>query len=201
MNFLLQFFISYLLLYRYITLFGVTFLAALALPIPSAATVMASAAFAGQGYFNPLYVFIVAVVGNVLGDNVGYWLTRLYGKKIVYRVGLRKITNSELFNAIEKRINHWPGVIIFLSRFEVIATLSVNFISGLGKMPYQRYLMYEIPGEIAQVLMYGSIGYVFGNNWQNIDDSIGQLWLVVTPTAALLIFFYWKKIVHWIIQR
>ena len=200
MSFIQQVILSYLLLYKYTLLFSVTFLAAFALPVPSASTLMAAAAFSSQGYFNIVFVFIIASLGNILGDNFGYWLARLYGKPVLYYIGLGKTVDSEVFRAVERRINHRPGLIIFFSRFEVIATLSVNIISGLGKMPYFRFLPYEIIGEVAQVFMYGGIGYFFGNNWQSINDSIGQFWLIITPTAALLIFLFWKKIFRWIIK-
>ena len=82
MSFLIQFILPYILLYKYIALFVITFLASIALPIPAGGLLVASAAFASQGYFNIVKVIIVVIIANVLGDNVCYWLTRIFGIKI-----------------------------------------------------------------------------------------------------------------------
>jgi len=149
--------LSFLLLYNYVALFGITYLAALALPVPSAATLMASAAFASQGYFNFFWVIIVACLGNIMGDNTGYWLARRYGRSILYRVGFKRVLDSSNFQSIEKQVKCRPALIVFFSRFQVWATLSVNLISGLSKMRYASYLFYEVLGEIIQVTMFAGL--------------------------------------------
>lgn len=198
MNFLLQNILSYLLLYKYAALFLVTFLAALALPIPSAATVMASAAFAGQGYLSLPWVVVIASLGNIFGDNIGYWVARVYGKPVLYKIGFRKVLESPKLRGIEERVRQKPGLFVFFSRFEVIMTLSVNALSGLGKMKYSRYLFYEVSGEVFQVCIYAAFGYFFGSDWQVISNIFGQLWIVFVLVAAFFLVVYWKKIVNWL---
>jgi membrane protein DedA with SNARE-associated domain len=194
MDFLFQTFLPYLLLYKYAALFTVTFLGALALPIPSAASLMAASAFASQGYFSLPEVILVAVLGNIAGDNLGYWIARLYGKQVLERIGFKRVLNSSIFRIVEGRVTERPALFIFFSRFEVIATLSVNLIAGLTKLSYARYLACEVIGEIAQVLAYASIGYFFGDNWQEATTLIGKLSLLAFAVAALFVGLLWKKI-------
>ncbi len=201
MDFLLQTILSYLLVYKYTTLFTVTLLAAIALPIPSAATLMASAAFASQGYFNMDLVILTASAGNILGDSAGFWLARRFGQPVLRRIGFRKLLDSPGFKAIERRIQRGPALIIFFSRFEVLATLSVNFITGLGQLPYLRYLLYEVPGEIVQVLIFASIGYAFGSAWEDINNLIGKFSLLIALALILLTMTLWKKIINRLIRE
>lgn len=194
MDFLLPTILSYLLLYKYLVLFSITFLAALALPIPSAASLMASAAFASQGYFNPIVVFLVATIGNIAGDNLGYWLARYYGKPVLLRIGFKKILNSQALQNAEIRLNRQPALFVFFSRFEVIATISVNLVSGLGKMAYSSYLFYEALGEIVQVTVYGTLGYLFGSNWQEIYSLVNNFSLAIVLIVILIMVLFWKSI-------
>jgi membrane protein DedA with SNARE-associated domain len=194
MDFFLNTALEYLLLYKYIALFVISFLAALALPIPSAAPLMAAAALSGQGTFHIAWVILVASIGNILGDNVGYWLSRLYGKPVLYKLGYRKFLDSPALRIIEKYIGKHPTLTIFASRFEVIATISVNILSGLGRIPYGQYLAYEASGEVFQVLIYASIGYSLGNNWKEFNTVLGQVSFFTTVAVAIFLLFFSKKV-------
>lgn len=193
MDFLLSTFLSYLLIYKYAALFVITFLAALAFPIPSAAPLMASAAFASQNYLNIGWVVFVASLGNILGDNVGYWIARKYGKKFLYKVKWGHVLDSPNFKILERRLVKRPGFVIFLTRFEVIATISVNLLSGLAKMPYGKFLLFEIPGELFQVSIYATLGYVFGSSWQAVNSIIGKVSFVTTICVAIALVIFYKK--------
>ncbi len=185
--------LPYLLLYKYWALFGITFIAAFFFPVPPGTLIMASAAFSFQGYFDITWVIIVSILGNILGDNAGYWIARLYGTQMLYRIGLRKTLESPRYQKIQARIVRRPGFIIFISRFEVFTNLAVNLISGLGKVSYRKYLLYESIGEISQVLIYGSIGYIFGSNWQTISSLIGRGLLIIVIIAIVLWLIMRKK--------
>ena len=119
MDILIQAILPFVLIYKYWALFTLTFLASLAIPIPAGTILIASAAFASQGYFNITTIFIVVIIANIAGDNVSYWLARLYGKKVFsYIKFTKKILESKNFELIEKIISHRPGFIVFISRFE-----------------------------------------------------------------------------------
>lgn len=201
MDFLLQTILSYLLLYKYLALFGVTFLAALALPIPAAATVMASAAFASQGYFNINLVAFWASLGNILGDTAGYWLARGFGQPVLRAIGLGKLLDSAVFHALASQVRKKTAPIVFFSRFEVLATLSVNFICGLGKISYWKYLAYQAPGEMVQVLLFVTVGYLVGSGWQEINNLLGGFSLVIGLVLIVLIMLLWRRITKWLIKK
>lgn len=196
MDFLVGIIIPYILLYKYWALFIITFLASLAIPIPAGSLLIASAAFASQGYFNIYTLLIVAVVANLAGDNVSYWLARLYGGKILSRIPfIRNILISKNFVIVEKNISKRPGFVIFLSRFEVISTLTINFICGLGRVTYKKFMIFEFIGTLSSVLFYAIIGYSFGDSWQAINQLIGNFTILLFLTIALGISLFWKKIV------
>ncbi len=197
MDYLAQAILPYVLLYKYWALFVITFLASLALPIPAGTLLVASSAFAAQGYFNIAIVITVVIVANILGDNVLYWLARLYGEKILYKVGfLRKILTSRNFKLVEKRIAERPGFVIFISRFEVIATLTVNLICGMGKVSYRKFMLYEVIGAFIDAFFYGMLGYLFGDSWQAVNNLIGNFSILFFAAIALGVVLFWKKIIH-----
>lgn len=197
MGALAQTILPYVLLYKYWALFIITFLGSLAIPIPAGTLLVASAAFASQGYFNIVVLIFVVMLANMAGDNLCFWLARLYGKRILYRVGfLRKILTSRNFGIIEKRINERPGFIIFITRFEVIATLTTNLICGLGRVAYKKFLAFEALGAFFDTFFYAMIGYLFGDSWEAVNKLIGNFSILFFLAIALAVALFWKKIIN-----
>lgn len=194
MTLIVQIILPYLLLYKYWAIFTITLVAALALPIPPGTLLMASAAFAAQGYLSFAWVVIIGALGNIVGDNIGYWLARKYGRAVLNKIGFRKILESKKYANIEQRIQNKPGFLIFISRFEVFSNLAVNIICGLGKVNYKKYIVYEVIGEALQVFIYCGIGYIVGDNWIAISGLITKFLTLIILIAALFVALFWKRI-------
>lgn len=194
MNFIVQIILPYLLLYKYWAIFVITLVAALAFPIPPGTLLMASAAFASQGYFSFTWVVVVGSLGNIVGDNIGYWLARKYGKSVLCRIGFRKTLDSQKYKNIEERIRRNPKFLIFISRFEVFSNLAVNLICGLSDLEYKKYIVFEVLGEISQVFIYCAIGYIVGDNWMVISGIITKFLILIILVLGLLIAIFWEKI-------
>lgn len=193
MDYIIQHIIPYLLLYKYITIFIIAFAAAFIVPIPSGNVLMISSAFASAGYFNIFLIISISIVGNILGDNLGYWVARIYGRDFLSHIGLRRVLESKSFKDIEYKFNRHPGVIIFISRFEVLSTLSVNLLSGISKTNYKKYLIHESIGSISQVTMYSLIGYFFADSWESINTTIGRIALVLGLIIIFILISFGKK--------
>jgi membrane protein DedA with SNARE-associated domain len=149
---------------------------------------MASAALAGQGYFSFFWIVVIGSLGNIIGDNIGYFLARRYGKYVFYKMGLKKSIESDRYKRIEERLVKHSGFVIFITRFEVFSNLAVNIMCGLSKLPYKKYLAFEVVGEVAQVLLYCSIGYFVGDNWVVINTIMSKS--IIYTALVLLIFIF-----------
>ncbi|NCU28230.1 MAG: DedA family protein [Candidatus Moranbacteria bacterium] len=195
MDFLLQNLLIYLALYKYTTVFVISFLAAFIIPIPSGSLLMAASAYARFGYFDIYTVVLISIIANILGDNAGYFLARKYGYEVLSKFGFKRILNSKKFKEIEVKYNNHPGFIIFVSRFEVLSTLSVNLLSGISKTPYRKYFLHEFFGSISQVLTYSMIGYIFADNWESINSTMGRVLLVIALLIVISVLSFGKKLI------
>lgn len=186
--------LAFLLLYKYTAIFLVTFLAAFALPLPSSTTLMTAAGFASQGYLDVWLVIFFGVLGNVLADNMSHLIARNADHLFLTRFGLKKITGSNLYRSLEEHLRKHLLLIIFLSRFEVIATITVNVLTGLIKIRYRPFFLIGLAGEVAQVSLFVGLGYFFGGNWENIITSLGEGAFLFIPSAFLLLFLLRKRL-------
>ena len=189
MSSLLQNILSFLLVYKYVGLFLVAFLSSLGVPLPAGSSTVASAAFASQGYLNIFIVLIVGTTGNILGDLSMYGLSRRYGKQVLRWLHLGRFAESTSLKHIETTENNYSALAIITSRFQDQATAIINMVAGLGRMPFKRFALYAIIGDILQTIFYSSVGYFFAANWQSIYNTIGVCsWIIVFATIIISIF-------------
>jgi len=155
---MLSFFLSYLLIYKYAVLFVVITTASIGFPIPATALLMASGAFAAQGYFDLPSILIYGFFASIIGNVIGYFISFHYGRDILIRIGFKRMFASAKFRAIEHLFAHHSSSTIFLSRF--IATgigPVVNILSGLAKINYKVFFFYNILGGILYVIIFGGL--------------------------------------------
>ncbi len=196
MDFIAQTILPYILIYKYWALFVLTFLSSLAIPIPAGTLLIASSAFASQGYFNFFIILLVAIVASIIGDNICYWVIRIYGRRVFDRFAFtRKIMNSENSLLIQKKMQQQPGFVVFISRFEAIATLSVNALCAISEVPYRKYLLFEILGSVGYVAFYGTLGYVFGDSWEAVNKLIGNFSIIVFIILIGSGLLFWKRMI------
>ena len=180
--------LGYILLYKYVTLFLVAYLAALLLPLPSNTSLIAASAFASQGYLNMPVVFLVAFVANVLGDITGFYLSRKYGKEVLMKIGFRKIIESQRFISFEKFIITNSKATIFVTRFVGGIGPLINILTGFSKdISYKKFLIYGISGEFIYVVSLSATGYFLGTAWQNIGGGIELVSVVILTLFTLFV--------------
>jgi membrane protein DedA with SNARE-associated domain len=159
--------LSFLLLYKYVALFVIGYVAALALPIPASTTLVAAGAFASQGYFDLSSVLLVAFVANISGDASGYLLAKRYGDRVLVALGLGRVLSSRAFRALEGHMRRFPQAVIFITRFMTEVGPATSVLSGLTRVPSRTFFLYACLGEIAYVLLFGLSGYYLGGEWEN----------------------------------
>ncbi len=186
--------LSFLLIYKYWTLFGAIFTAAFILPLPTNSLLLAAGAFASQGYFSFWISLVVAVTANTLGDALGYFVAKKYG---MAALKILHIKTPRYFERLEKHIVNHTGIVIFLSRFFGTTNSVVNLLAGFIGIPYWLFLMYDIIGNTVSTGSVLYIGYLFGINWQDFTGLFSSAdWIILAFIVVIAILFalwYQKK--------
>lgn len=183
MDFLLHFFLPYLLLYKYEALFVIVFFAAIILPLPVSALLLAVGAFSSQGYFNFWASLATAQAANVLGDLVDYSLTRKYGYAVIKKL---KIDKSRFYAQLKQYLISNAGLTIFVTRLAGSLDPLGSFLSGLVGIRFITFLFYDFLGNFLEMATVISLGYSAGSQWENFSNLltiIGEIFVV-----AIIIF-------------
>jgi membrane-associated protein len=97
----------------------------------------------------------------VLGNTVNYSVGRWIGPPAFS--GRYRLLKVEYLKRTEEFFLRHGGLAIFLSRFMPIIRTCAPFVAGVGRMPYARFLAWNVAGGCAWVLLFVWGGYFFGN--------------------------------------
>ncbi|WP_026604033.1 DedA family protein [Methylomonas sp. 11b] len=127
--------------------------------LPGDSLLFAAGAFVAMDAFNLPILLGVLGAAAVLGDTVNYWIGRSIGQS-AYSLSW---VNREHLDRAQAFYDTYGGKTIVLARFVPIVRTFAPFVAGIGKMPYSTFILYNIVGGVAWVLICVFAGYFFGN--------------------------------------
>ena len=154
---------------------AVLFFAALGVPLPATMLLMAAGAFARQGVVDPVSAALTGSVAAVAGDLTSYALGRGLGTRLPQRW-----REGDAWQSASGLFARWGAWAVLVTRFLLTPlALPVNLLAGGTRYPLPRFLLPVVVGEVAWVLMFGGLGYVFAQSWERVsawaEDSAGLL--------------------------
>jgi len=153
--------------------------------------------FASQGFLNIWVLLICCIIAAILGDSVGYWSGKKYGRGLFDRDSGFFFKKKRLYDAEIFYQKHGKSTIIIARFIPVIRTFA-PIVAGIGDMRYFSFISYNIFGGILWVTLMLSLGYFLGSVIPNPDTYIVPIALVIIvvsflPIAFKMIRFKFKK--------
>jgi membrane protein DedA with SNARE-associated domain len=177
-----------LLVYGVPLLFVVIAIAAVGVPFPVSLTLVAAGSFVKQGEMKLLPVIVAASLAAILGDQIGYGISRWGGRRFINRI-TRRLGGAEKIKRAEALSKKWGGPGIFFSRW-LITELGpwLNVTSGIAGYPWRRFILWDALGEVLWVVLYVMLGYMFSDKVQYIAEILGNLaWAILALIIAIVL--------------
>jgi membrane protein DedA with SNARE-associated domain len=182
--------------YGLIALFLIVMLESSGLPLPGETALVAAAIFASNGHLNIVEVIAVAAAAAIVGDNIGYWIGRTGGRRLLERVGPIRRWSEPGLAWSEKFFERHGGKTVFIARFVAVLRVTAAWLAGISQMPWWRFLLWNAAGGICWAILIGLVAYYAGHA---AADAIGRYGLlggvvvVLLGAAVLLGLHFWKK--------
>jgi membrane protein DedA with SNARE-associated domain len=142
------------------------------LPLPGETALVVSAAAAATGRLNIWGVLAAAVIGAIIGDNIGYFIGRRGGRPLVLRVGSRVgITHERLAYAEGFFTKYGDGIIVGARFVEILRQLN-GIVAGLLGMEWPQFLAFNALGATLWVGVWGAVGYFAGEHVDQIHATV-----------------------------
>lgn len=164
------------------------------LPLPGETALITAAAFAAQHErLSIVGVVLASIVGAAGGGLAGYWIGRTGGLTVLERHGrFIGVTPARIARARKFFTEHGPKA-VFVGRFIAVLRIFAGLLAGVTHMRFRLFFLWNAVGAIAWSLLFGTLGYVFGNNLPWLEREIGRTSLVVLGAVVVLAIFMWHR--------
>ncbi|MBI5065907.1 bifunctional DedA family/phosphatase PAP2 family protein [Candidatus Woesearchaeota archaeon] len=145
---------------------------------------------AKQGILDIGDVIFVAIVGAILGDLMGYVLGKKYGYSFITRFGRYFFFKKEHFDKTKKLMNQHTGKTLVIGRFNSLTRAFGPFIAGSTKIPFMKFLTYNIVGGVCWAVSFVLLGYIFGKSYEVASKYLGKFILIAIILSLIIIYLY-----------
>jgi membrane protein DedA with SNARE-associated domain len=162
------------------------------LPLPGETALITAAAFSAQSHrLSIVGVIIASFVGATAGGMGGYWIGKSGGLPFLTRHGYRiGITKERVAKARKFFTEHGPKA-VFLARFIAIVRIFAGLLAGVTNMRLGVFFLWNALGALAWSILFGAIGYVFGNNLPRLEHLVGRTSLILFGIVVAFGLFVW----------
>lgn len=150
-------------------------LACMALPIPASLVMLAAGAFIATGDLVPENVWVAAILGAIVGDQIGYAIGRLGLTRLAGRFASHRRT-ARLGHRAARWLDRRRIPALFLSRWAVSALGPyINLAAGAARMRWLDFTLPAVAGELVWCTIYLGLGWGFARDIEFIGEALGNL--------------------------
>ncbi len=165
-------------------------------PVPADTFVLFGAFVAATGRADPLTVFLITWLTNVVGALTVYALARKYGAAFFRTTVGHWLLRPHQLTGIGRFYDRFGVPAIFLSRFLPAFRAMVPVFAGIIRLPPIRLVL---PLAVASGIWYGVlvfIGATAGRRWEQIVEIFSRvsgilLWIAI-PLLVIVLVWWWR---------
>ena len=163
-------------------------------PIPSEIIMPLGGYFVYQQKLNFFVLVFWGLIGTIAGSLPWYYLGRIVNEKRISSILDKRgkyfgITSEDL--AKSKRWFDRYGIsLVFWGRLVPGIRTLISVPAGIELMPLKRFLIWTTLGSLIWIVLLTYAGYIFGENYSNIETYLDQIKYIVKPILILVITYF-----------
>ena len=170
----------------YLTVFALPFLEAsvfLGFVFPGETAVIFGGVLASQGEVSLTGVIVLAVVGAIAGDAVGYAVGRRWGRGL-QSSRLGRAVGEQRWQTTEAFLRRRGAPAVFFGRWTALLRAMVPSAAGMAHVPYRTFALWNALGGSVWALACALGGYAAGDVIGRYVSNIG--WVIVAIVVLLV---------------
>jgi membrane protein DedA with SNARE-associated domain len=155
-------------------------LESMGIPSPGETALILASVMASQGKLQIELVIAIAAASAILGDNIGYWIGRTGGRRLLTSprgpFHARRIALIEYGDGFFAR--HGAKA-VFLGRWMALVRVTAAWMAGMNHMPFRVFFFWNALGGITWALAVGLLAYFAGDGAAHVIERFGVIAAVV----------------------
>jgi membrane protein DedA with SNARE-associated domain len=173
--------------YGYVGIFGLLMLGIIGLPIPDETLLMFTGYLIFKHELEPLPAFAAGFLGSICGITVSYALGRMLGLYLVTRLGHFLHIEPEALEQVrawyERKGKYGLVISYFIPGIRHLAA----YVAGSSRLSLPVFATFAYLGGLLWSSSFISIGYVLGDQWEQMSVSLHRYLLIGAGVITVVI--------------
>jgi membrane protein DedA with SNARE-associated domain len=174
----------------YLAIFVALAFGSVGLPVPEEAVLLTGGYFAWTGQLELPGVIAVGIASAIAGDNIGYWLGRSFGCRVIALLQRTPGGAGPRIEAARQFLLRNGAVGVFLARFVVGLRFVAAPLAGAIGVPCRVFVVANALGAVAYVPIAVGLGYALGVGLRSPTPVL--LAAVVLALATAMLWRTWR---------
>jgi membrane protein DedA with SNARE-associated domain len=169
-------------------------LESMGVPLPGETMLISAAIYAGSTHGLRLWPLLLsAILGAIVGDNLGFAIGRRYGHPLLLRHGHLLRINASRIKLGEYLFRHHGGSVVFIGRFVAVLRALAALLAGINQMPWRRFLVFNALGAVVWAGGYGYAAYLFGRELERVSGALSWVFIGAAALGVLVGFIFVRR--------
>lgn len=188
--------VAILVQYGYLLVFVWVFAEQIGLPIPAFPLLLSAGALAGQGKMSLWLVLLTSVMAALVADTFWYQLGQTRGATVLRFLCRMSLEPDSCVQSTKGSLDKRGPQTLLYSKFVPGLNTVAAPIAGMSRVPYARFVGYDLVGTIFWASSSLLVGYLFSNKVDDIlsrSRQVGQLFGVLA-VGIIVGWVIWKYV-------
>jgi len=182
--------------YGYAAVFFGVFLENTGLPVPGETMVLAGGALAHYGHLSLVRVIVITIIAAVLGDNLGFFIGRRGGRRLIERFGRKVGITARRIAEFDRFFDRHGAKTVFVARFITGLRVFCAILAGGSGMRWRTFLFFNATGAIVWGTAIAIVGYLLGHSWDTLERLVGGTGILGSILVVALVLFWIVRTRH-----
>lgn len=160
----------------------------LGIPSPGETALVLACVLASQGKLSIELVIAIAAASAILGDNIGYWIGRVAGRRVLTAPGFMHDRRVKLIDYGDRFFDKHGPKAVFLGRWVALVRVTAAWMAGMNHMPFRQFFLYNALGGITWAVAVGLVGYYAGAGAVHVITRFGVVAVIVLALVGALVY-------------
>lgn len=165
------------------------------IPIPSEVIMPFGGYLVSTGHLSMLNVILVGTLGNIIGSFIAYAIGHWGGMRFIDRFGKYVFLSKKHLESAEKWFDRRGEITVFVSRILPAIRTFISLPAGIARMSLSKFLIYTAIGSVVWSSILTYVGYILGNNWENIQNFLHPIAYLVAVIVLVILVYLIVKII------
>jgi len=185
---------NYLAHYGYWAVGAALLLENAGLPIPGETILLLASFLAYSEHKLGLpYIILVAICAASVGDNLGYAIGFYGGRPLLERYQKTLHIRPSLITRGEELFARYGSATIFVARFIAGIRIIAGPLAGVLRMPWRKFLLFNLLGAVVWVTVIAGVGYLFGKHWEALLDVVQDANIAIAIVVLIFVTLLWWR--------